>query len=87
MWTEEHHRIYRREGSGYPSDLRDAEWARLAPLSPRGVAGWATAQDRHARGDERHLLFAAHWVALALSAPRQLSAPLDRLQHLLQVPT
>ena len=23
---------YRREGSGYPSDLRDAEWARLAPL-------------------------------------------------------
>src|SRR5437868_2908004 len=35
---------------------------------PRDVAGWATAQDRHARGDERHLLFAAHWVALALSA-------------------
>ena len=34
-----------REGSGYPSDLRDAEWARLAPLDPRGVAGRATAQD------------------------------------------
>jgi putative transposase len=33
MWTEEHRRIYRREGSGYPSDLRDAECgARLAPL-------------------------------------------------------
>jgi transposase len=32
MWTEEHRRIYRREGNGYPSDLRDAEWARLEPL-------------------------------------------------------
>ena len=49
---------------------------------PRGVAGWATAQDRHARGDERHLLFAAHWVALALSAPRQFSALLDRLYNI-----
>ena len=26
----ERRRIYRREGSGYPSDMRDAEWARLA---------------------------------------------------------
>jgi hypothetical protein len=33
-----------RERNGYPSDLRDAEWARLAPLIPRGVARWATAQ-------------------------------------------
>jgi hypothetical protein len=32
MWTQEHRRIYRREGEGFPSDLRDAEWARLAPL-------------------------------------------------------
>ena len=51
-------------------------------IDPRGVAGWATAQDRHARGDERHLLFAAHWVALALSAPRQFSALLDRLYNI-----
>ena len=29
MWTEEHRR---RDGDGYPSDLRDAEWARLEPL-------------------------------------------------------
>ena len=29
MWTEEH---YRREGDGYPSDLRDVEWAQLTPL-------------------------------------------------------
>jgi hypothetical protein len=26
MWAEEQRRIYRREGSGYGSDLRDAEW-------------------------------------------------------------
>ena len=74
MWTEEHRRIYRREGNGYLTDMRDAEWARLAPLIPEASPGGATAQDRHARGDERHLLFAAHWLPLALSAPRQLSA-------------
>ena len=40
MWTEEHRRTYRREGEGYPSDLRDAEWARLEPLIPgRNPAG------------------------------------------------
>lgn len=39
MWTEEHRRIYRREGSGYPSDLRDAGWARLAPLIPEASPG------------------------------------------------
>ena len=32
MWTQEHRRIYRREGEGFPSDLRDAEWALLVPL-------------------------------------------------------
>ena len=70
---------------GAPSDL-SAGGQRLSERSegcgvgavgtgdPRGVARWVTAQDRHARGDERHLLFAAHWVALALSAPRQFSA-------------
>src|SRR5262252_1097194 len=39
MWTEEHRRTYRREGDGYPSDLRDAEWARLEPLIPPALAG------------------------------------------------
>jgi transposase len=38
MWTEEHRQIY-REGAGYPSDLRDAEWARLAPLVPEALPG------------------------------------------------
>jgi putative transposase len=39
MWTDEQRRIYRREGDGYPSDLRDVEWARLAPLIPPAVPG------------------------------------------------
>jgi transposase len=39
MWTEEQRRIYRREGSGYPSDLRDAERARLEPLIPPARPG------------------------------------------------
>ena len=39
MWTEEHRRIYRREGSGYPSDLKDAGWVRVAPLIPEASPG------------------------------------------------
>ena len=39
MWTEEHRRIYRREGEGYPSDLTDPEWARLEPLIPEASPG------------------------------------------------
>jgi len=39
MWTEEHRRIYRREGDGYPSDLRDAEWAWLEPRIPPASPG------------------------------------------------
>ena len=39
MWREEHRRIYRREGEGYPSDLRDAEWARLEPMIPPARPG------------------------------------------------
>ena len=39
MWTEGQRRIYRREGEGYPSDLRDAEWARLEPLIPPARPG------------------------------------------------
>jgi putative transposase len=39
MWTEEHRRIYRREGDGYPSDLTDMEWLRLEPLIPEAAPG------------------------------------------------
>ena len=63
MCTEEHRRIYRREGNGYPTDLRDAEWARLAPLIPETSLGWRP-RKTDMRGDERPLLFAAHWQPL-----------------------
>ena len=43
MWTEEQRRIYRREGDGYPSDLRDTEWAQREPLIPVGAARRANA--------------------------------------------
>jgi transposase len=39
MWTQEHRQIYQREGNGFPSDLRDAEWARLEPLIPGASPG------------------------------------------------
>jgi transposase len=39
MWTEAHRRTDRREGDGYPSGLRDAEWARLEPLMPGTTPG------------------------------------------------
>src|ERR1700681_3493581 len=39
MWTEDHPAIYRRDGKGFPSDLRDAEWVRLEPLIPRASPG------------------------------------------------
>jgi hypothetical protein len=53
---------------------------------PTGPARRATAQDRHAGSDERHSLSAADRVPLALSAARRLSAALEGLQHLSQVP-
>ena len=39
MWTNEQRATYRREGGGYPSDLRDAEWERLRPLIPDAAPG------------------------------------------------
>jgi transposase len=48
MWTEEQLRIYRREGDGYPSDLRDVEWARLAPLIPPPVPSGRPCSDMRA---------------------------------------
>jgi transposase len=39
MWTKEHRRIFWQEGNGYPSDLKDAEWARLEPLIPEASPG------------------------------------------------
>jgi putative transposase len=39
MWTEAHRATYRREGSGFPSNLTDAEWERLAGLIPAAKPG------------------------------------------------
>jgi hypothetical protein len=80
-------RIYRRESNSYPSDLRDARWARLAPLIPEGSPGGRPRKTDMRAAMNAILYFAAHRLPLALSAPRQLSAPLDRLQHLSQVAT
>jgi transposase len=39
MWTDEHRATYKRPGGRYPSDLTDAEWARLEPLIPPAKPG------------------------------------------------
>jgi transposase len=39
MWTRKHREIYKRVGGRYPSDLTDAEWARLVPLIAPGKPG------------------------------------------------
>lgn len=38
-WTDTARREHRRDGAGYPSDLRDAEWALIAPLLPVARSG------------------------------------------------
>jgi transposase len=39
MWKAEHRKVADRRGLRYPSDLRDAEWALVAPLIPPGRRG------------------------------------------------
>ena len=39
MWTDEDRATYRRESVPFPSNLTDAEWARLAPLIPDAKPG------------------------------------------------
>jgi len=57
----------------------------LGVSDPAGRSGRASAQDRHARGDERDLLSASDRLSVALSAARTLPAALNGLQHLPQV--
>src|ERR1700730_17896367 len=73
MWTEVDRRIYRREGNGYPSDLRNAEWARLAPLIPEASPGGRPRKTdmRAAMNAIFYLLRTGcpwHWLPLALAA-------------------
>ncbi len=39
MWSRENRGLYERKGVRYPSDLRDAEWALIAPLIPPAKRG------------------------------------------------
>lgn len=39
MWTKETRGRYDRRGLRYPSDLTDAEWALIAPLTPPAKRG------------------------------------------------
>ena len=36
MWSRENRGLYERKSAGYQSDLSDAEWAPIAPLSHGG---------------------------------------------------
>ena len=38
-WTDTARRQHMRNGSGYPSDLRDGEWALIAPMFPAARSG------------------------------------------------
>jgi putative transposase len=85
MWTEEHRRIYRREGEGYPSDLRDAELTRLAPLIPEASPG-----GRPRKTDVRAAMNAFLYLLRTGCPWRYLSRdsfpPSSTVQHLSQVP-
>src|SRR5580698_4257199 len=39
MWTKEHRETHRQSGHGFPSNLTDAQWARLEPLIPPAKTG------------------------------------------------
>ncbi len=39
MWTRENRGLYERKGGRYPGDLRDEEWALIAPLIPPAKRG------------------------------------------------
>ena len=81
MWTGEHRRIYRREGDGYPSDLRDAEWARLEPIIPPARTG-----GRPRKTDMRAAMNAILYLLRTGCPWRYLPRDSFRLQHLSQVP-
>ena len=39
MWTREQRALHSQSGTGFPSDLTEAEWARLEPLIPAPTPG------------------------------------------------
>lgn len=51
-WTETTRPHYERRSQRYSSDSRAEEWAFVKPFMPPTSKGWATSQDRYARGLE-----------------------------------
>jgi transposase len=86
MWTKEHRRIHPREGDGYPSDLQDAEWARLEPMIPPARPGRQPRKTDMRAAMNAILYLLRTGYPWRLPAARELSAALDGLQHLSQVP-
>ena len=39
MWTHAQRAVHRQRGNGFPSDLTDAEWERLAAVNPPALPG------------------------------------------------
>jgi hypothetical protein len=73
-------------GGGYPSDLRDAERARLEPLIPGATPGWRPRKTDMPAAMNAILYLLRAGCPWRYLPPRQLSATLDGLQHLPQVP-
>src|SRR5277367_4240352 len=46
MWTKEHREAHKQSGNGFPSDLTDAQWARLESLIPPPELLFATGSSR-----------------------------------------
>ncbi len=85
MWTDDHRETYRRGGTGFPSNLTDAEWGVLEPLIPDATPGGRPRKTEMRSAMNADPVSSADRLPLALPAARRLSPTLDRLQHLSQV--
>jgi hypothetical protein len=77
MWTKEHREAHRQSGNGFPSDLDGRAMGATGATDPGDEDRRATAQDRHACGNECDFLFAAHRLLVVLSTGRSVSATLE----------
>ncbi len=85
MWTDDHRETYRRGGTGFPSNLTDAEWGVLKPLIPDATPGGRPRKTEMRSAMNAVLYLLRTGLPLALPAARRLSPTFDRLQHLSQV--
>jgi transposase len=81
MWTKEHREAHKQSGNGFPSDLTDAQWARLESLIPPAKTG-----GRPRQTDMRAAMNALFYLLRTGCPWRSLSATLDGLQHFPQAP-